>query len=101
MHWQNTIGRVIAKLRFQRGWSQKTLAAKVECLGVPMSCEIIANVESGRTKVTAEQLAAFQKAFGVTLVELFPPEVRQSDEKAARLAKLREQALAQRPSIHA
>jgi transcriptional regulator with XRE-family HTH domain len=58
-----------------------------------VSRDMLANIESGRTQITDKHIMAFQKAFGVQIVLLFPKTVQELDEiyasrKAARSLKI-------------
>lgn len=68
----NIIGRNIARFRFQQGWTQTVLAAKMQLLGCYMTREIIANVETCRSAVTDKRIAFFAVVFGVSVNDLFP-----------------------------
>jgi transcriptional regulator with XRE-family HTH domain len=48
----NLIGRNVAKFRYQAGWTQEFLAARMQLLGCYISREIIANIETRRSAVT-------------------------------------------------
>lgn len=89
MRRQNVIGLVVAKLRFERKWTQEILAARVQCQGVDVSRDMLANIESGRTKVTDEQVVGLQRAFGVRIILLFPKAVQELDEKFAERENVR------------
>jgi transcriptional regulator with XRE-family HTH domain len=41
----NIIGRNVAKFRYQAGWTQEFLAARMQLLGCYISRDIIANIE--------------------------------------------------------
>ncbi len=79
----NIIGPAVAKLRFERKWTQEILAARLQCQGVNVSREVLANIESGRTQITDEHIMAFQKVFGVRIILLFPKAAQELDEKYA------------------
>ena len=79
----NTIGPAVAKLRFEREWTQEILAARLQCQGVNVSREVLANIESGRTQITDEHIMAFQQVFGVRIILFFPKSVQELDEKYA------------------
>ncbi|MBU6400639.1 MAG: helix-turn-helix domain-containing protein, partial [Verrucomicrobia bacterium] len=68
----NLVGPQIVKLRFERGWTQEMLAVKLQLQDWDVSREVIANIESGRTAVTADQLIFFAKVFRVPFTELYP-----------------------------
>jgi len=68
------IGRHIARLRTMRGWSQETMAAKMQCLGgkaYDMTRPIIGNIESGRHNIYHWQIEAIHDVFGCTYDEIF------------------------------
>jgi transcriptional regulator with XRE-family HTH domain len=71
------------QLRFERGWSQEILAAKLQCQEDDISRDVLANIETGRTQVTDRHIKALQKAFGVQISRLFPPSVQELDGKLA------------------
>src|SRR5260221_10753142 len=77
----NIIGRAVARLRFERGWTQDLLAARLQCQGADVSRQMLANIESGRTQVTDVHIVAFQKVFGVRVARLFPETVQELDGK--------------------
>jgi transcriptional regulator with XRE-family HTH domain len=77
----NIIGPVVIKLRFERGWSQEILAAKLQCQADDISRDVLANIETGRTQVTDRHIKALQKAFGVQIARLFPTSVQELDGK--------------------
>lgn len=79
----NIIGPAVAKLRFERKWTQEILAARLQCQGTNVSRDMLANIESGRTQITDEHLIAFQKVFGVRLIRFFPKPVQDLDEQYA------------------
>ena len=80
----NIIGPVVIKLRFERGWSQEILAARLQCQEDDISRDVVANIESGRQKVSDKHIRALQKAFEVPVVRLFPKTVQDLDEKYAK-----------------
>jgi transcriptional regulator with XRE-family HTH domain len=84
MRHLNIIGAKVAKLRFERKWTQEILAARLQCQGTDISREVLANIESGRTQVTDEHIMAFQNVFGVRIILLFPKPVQERDEKFAQ-----------------
>ena len=55
-HDDNVIGPNVAKFRFQRGWTQDELAAKLQLLGCYMTRDILANIESQRCGVKDKQI---------------------------------------------
>jgi transcriptional regulator with XRE-family HTH domain len=81
MPFLNIIGPVVIKLRYERGWSQEILAARLQCQEGDVSRDVVANIESGRQKVSDKHIRALQKAFEVPVVRLFPKTVQDLDEK--------------------
>ena len=77
----NIIGPVVIKLRFERGWSQEILAARLQCQEHDISRDVVANIESGRQQITDKHIRALPKAFEVPVVRLFPKSVQELDEK--------------------
>ena len=69
----NVIGRIVAKLRDQRRWSQAQLVTELHLIGnINMTREIIANIETLRSPVTDKQIEFFAQVFGVMEQGLFP-----------------------------
>jgi len=77
----NIIGPVVIKLRFERGWSQEILAARLQCQQDDISRDVLANIETGRTQVTDKHIEALQKAFEVEIIRLFPKPIQERDVK--------------------
>ena len=84
----NLIGQAIARLRSQRGWTQKTLMAKLQCQGVDITRDVLANIESGRTKVTDEHIIGCHHVFRVRLVLLFPKAVQDFEQELVKREKI-------------
>ena len=72
-HDANLIGRKIARLRYQKGWTQDTLVAKLQILQCNITRDILANIELRRCRGTDKHCRFIAKAFGVTIHELFQP----------------------------
>ncbi len=70
----NVIGRNVARFRYQKGWSQDLLATKMELLGIYITREILANIETLRSIATDKQIVVF----GVPVGDLFPPKQKSS-----------------------
>jgi transcriptional regulator with XRE-family HTH domain len=71
---KNICGRVIQKLRMERGLDQDALAGKLTRLGWSTSENVISKIESGFRRITDEEILIFARLFGVSPGELFPPE---------------------------
>jgi transcriptional regulator with XRE-family HTH domain len=68
----NIIGHKIGRLRYQRGWTQDVLAAKLQLTGCMISRDKISRIESELTHVYDFQLLAFAKIFHVEVTTFFP-----------------------------
>lgn len=68
----NLIGRNVAKFRYQKGWTQNTLVAKIQIRGCYMTRNILVNIENRRTSAKDSQIAFLAEALGVDINELFP-----------------------------
>jgi len=72
-HDKNVIGRLVSKMRYQRGWSQAQLVTELQLIGnINMTREILANIEILRSPVTDKQIEFFAEVFGVMEQDLFP-----------------------------
>ena len=72
-HDKNVIGRIVSRLRYQRGWSQAQLVTELQLIGnINMTREILANIEILRSPATDKQIEFFAEVFGVPVQELFP-----------------------------
>lgn len=70
----NVIGRNVAKLRYQRGWSQNDLVTELHLLGdINMTREKLANIETLRSIADSKQIEFFAEVFGIKEQQLFPP----------------------------
>jgi transcriptional regulator with XRE-family HTH domain len=72
MKCQNMIGPQVRRLRYQRGWSQETLAGKLQLLGWDIGRVGLAKIESRLVHVEEYELLFFARAFNVRLEEIFP-----------------------------
>ena len=79
----NVIGRMVAKLRFEFGLTQDMLVARMQCRGVVITRDVLANVELGRTKATDLHLLGFQRAFDRQIICFFPLEIQGLDAAIA------------------
>jgi hypothetical protein len=68
----NIIGPMIARLRYERGWLQDDLVAKLQLRGCYMTRDILANIETCRCPVKDIQLRYFCVVLRVKVQELFP-----------------------------
>lgn len=72
-HDKNVIGRLVSKMRYQRGWSQAQLVTELQLIGnINMTREILANIETLRSPATDKQIEFFAEVFEVMEQDLFP-----------------------------
>ena len=71
----NLIGRKVAKLRYQRSWTQDIFVARLQVRypELRITRDILANVETTRCIATDLQTHAFAVVLGVEVGELFRP----------------------------
>ena len=74
----NVVGQNVAKFRYQNGWVQDELVAKIQRLGFYITRDILANIETLRSCVTDKQIVIFAEVFGVPVGDLFPPKQKSS-----------------------
>lgn len=67
----NIVGTTIAKFRYQRGWRQDDLVAKMQISGFDITRDILANIETRRSPVTDRLIVGFCRVFGVGVEDLF------------------------------
>lgn len=60
-----TVGRRVAELRRERGWTQERMAERLDC-----SVQWLSRIEGGGENVTLDTLAALANALGVTAIDL-------------------------------
>jgi transcriptional regulator with XRE-family HTH domain len=83
MRRKNLTGRQVAYWRYQKKWTQKTLSARLQCLGFDISREMLGNIEIGLRGVEDNWLEGFQKVFGLPIIKFFPQEIQDFDAKLA------------------
>ena len=83
MRKQNVTGRGIAYVRSEQNLSQEILAARLQCDGLDISRQMLANIEIGRKRVEDNMLPYFQRALGVPIARFFPQAVRDFDARLA------------------
>ena len=70
---RNFIGRNVSRLRYQRGWTQDELVAKLQIHGCDITRDIVASVEILRSTATDKQVWYLAVVFDVDLKELYHP----------------------------
>lgn len=68
----NVIGRQVGRLRYQRGWTQEMLAARLQLAGWIISRSGVSKIESGLVYVPDFRLPCFARLFGVAIEDLYP-----------------------------
>jgi transcriptional regulator with XRE-family HTH domain len=69
----NVIGRNVARLRYQRGWSQDELVTQLQLLGnINMTRDILASIETLRSPADSKQIEFFAEVFRIQEQALFP-----------------------------
>lgn len=72
MKHRNVIGPQIRNLRYERGWSQEQLAAKLQLKGLDISRASLGRIENGRQAVFDYEILAFCHVFHVSEPALHP-----------------------------
>ena len=72
MKHRNIIGPQIRKLRYQRGWSQEQLTAKLQLEGLDVSRASLGRIENGQQAVYDFEILAFCHVFHVDEQALHP-----------------------------
>lgn len=72
-HDRNLIGPAIVKLRQDKGWTQECLCQKLNDAGLPISREVLANLETGRRPACDRQIRCIALVLEVPMERLFPP----------------------------
>jgi transcriptional regulator with XRE-family HTH domain len=73
---QNLVGPQARKVRYDLGWSQEQLAAKLGRLGWDISRGTLAKIEAGVRCVSDFELLMLSRTLGVGIEDLFPPKPR-------------------------
>lgn len=66
-----SIGVNLRRLRVEAGLSQENLAARLQVLGLPVSREIISQMELGRYSIRVSVLLALKELYHVSFDEFF------------------------------
>ena len=68
----NLIGPQVKKWRAKKGWSQETLAARLQLRGWNISRDSLASLELQRRRVPDCEMLFLSRVLGVRLDDLFP-----------------------------
>jgi transcriptional regulator with XRE-family HTH domain len=74
----NVIGRQVGRLRYQRGWTQEMLAARLQLAGWIISRSGISKIENGTVYIPDFRIPCFAHLFGVAIADLYPKTELQS-----------------------
>lgn len=66
-----SIGVNLRRLRNEAGFSQENLATRLQILGLPISREIISQMELGRYSIRVSVLLALKELYDVSFDEFF------------------------------
>jgi transcriptional regulator with XRE-family HTH domain len=69
---KNLVGLKIRQIREKRGWTQHQLAEAFKKVGILITRDIIANIETQRCAVTDYQIVFFARALAISWKSLFP-----------------------------
>lgn len=72
MNYLNNIGPQVRRCRYARGWSQSTLAVKLQIAGRDISRSGVSKIEARLCRVDDRMLLYLTEALNVTLENLFP-----------------------------
>lgn len=67
----HSLGGNIRALRLDKGWTQEQTAAKLQLLGINMSRDFYAHIESGTYNIRVSELAALRMLFGCRYDDFF------------------------------
>jgi len=71
----NLVGPQVRAFRIRKGWTQETLAAKLQVEGWDVSRESVAKLESQFRRVPDCELLFLAKAFRAKVIDLFPTDL--------------------------
>ncbi len=69
---KNLIGRRVAQLRYERGWTQEDLSDRLFDAGWPLSRSEVSKLEGGWIHIYEFQLCYFAEVFRVSVTDLLP-----------------------------
>ena len=68
----NVIGRQVGRLRYQRGWTQEMLAARLQVAGWIVSRSGVSKIENGSVYIPDYRIPCLAQLFGVAIADLYP-----------------------------
>ena len=86
----NICGRKVARLRSEKGWSQRELAEKLQTIGHDIGKNQVSQMELGRRFVNDIELKALSEIFHVSVDELLNEDIYMiKDDNLAYVADVR------------
>lgn len=73
MRFHNNVGPQVRRRRYYLGWSQSTLAAKLQLAGLDISRSGVSKIEARLRFVDDRDLMYLAEVLGVPVQDLFPP----------------------------
>jgi transcriptional regulator with XRE-family HTH domain len=73
MRYNNNVGPQVRRRRYALGWSQSTLATKLQIAGFDISRGTLAKIEARIRYVDDRTLVFLAEVLGIPVQELFPP----------------------------
>lgn len=70
----NLCGAAVARLRKEKGISQRALADQLQLLGLDLDKNAVQRMEAGKRFITDIELLALARCFHVTIEALYPEE---------------------------
>lgn len=77
----NICGRIVARLRMERGWSQRELAEKLQTIGHDIGKNQISQMELGSRFVNDIELKALSELFHVSVDDLLNEDIYMYDDE--------------------
>lgn len=68
------VGRIVSRLRDERGWSQTALAERLANHGFELHQSTVAKLEAGKRPIRVNELVALASVFNVAVADLLPIE---------------------------
>ena len=80
---RNAVGEAVRRARVAKGWSQDTLAAKMQLAGGSMTRGTLAKVESGIRGTSDIEIYLFSEVLGAPLASFFPRDMTAKIKRGA------------------
>lgn len=70
------VGQKVVKFRHLADWTQDVFAAKLRLTSYPVTLDIIARIETGRSSVEDKRVVAFARILEAEISRLFPISIK-------------------------